>query len=689
MRMPSRRLLLSALAPLSGLALLARNQDARAQQIDAAKGELQNRSSVGAVWTVRELRLYLGAAPVVICSGYHEPGDGGGGSFFWAPNDAAPEDGGTVFASEGRDGRWRRITTEGTLNVRWFGARGTGKADDFRAFAAAQAVAVQRGLPVHVPPGNYALLSGGLEQNGGFVRWTATPHTATIGLRDDAYFMTLSGRISRTWVSGLRFNGGLGGFRYMGTSDNVTGHHVFVDCEFSQYRECAISNNSIDHPYLKVSRCWFRGNGDFDSTGIAWGGYIDNSSIENCSFLINRYHVKLGPRLSGNVSLTDNDFISFVHDHRDADIWIVPNTDEWRNVNGGLAINISRNKFGNEHTRPQDSRILIAREDTSDPGTARGVRRPDLAPSEGAAHVLGLIVKENRFSGVNGSTAPLIKSYIDDVTRVIFKDNQIDGGPYTYLVEFKNEQQVPLPYYALDWVIDLRPRPLGTRTFSRGISNRPVGILEDGAAVGSGGAYSKVSGTTPDASFQLVASTALGTLRFRDKAAPRADDNAIRIAYEKTSDVAILETKELPSNEMLWLDFTARTLDRPDPAAFEVRLVDSITRRIAWRQVFTLGPSWTTTRVPLIAPEIPAASWRWEILPADPAKSGVTLAVRHLHVYRGAVPVGDGSLITLGTGGWNDGHIMLGTNHLWVDQQGVLRIKNSAPTRDDDGRTVG
>lgn len=687
MKMPSRRLLLSALAPLSGFALLAKSQDAQAQAADDAWNIDAQRPSVAAVATIRELRLYSGPESILICAGYHQPGDGGGGSFFFAPADTAGEDGGTLFAAEGRNGRWRRITSEGTLNVRWFGARGSGKVDDFPAFAAAQGASAQRDLPVHVPPGTY-LLSGGLEQNAGFVRWTATPHTATIVLPDNAYFMTLNGRISRTWVSGLRFNGGQGAFRYMNTDHNVTGLHVFEDCEFNQYRGCAIGNNSFDHPYLKVMRCLFRGDAAFETTGIAWGGYIDSSAIQHCAFLVNRYHVKLGPRLSGSVTVSDNDFISSVYDHRDADIWIVPNTDAWRNVNGGLGINISRNKFGNEHTRAQDSRILIAREETSDPSLARGTRRPDLATWDGPAHVLGLILKENRISGVNGSTAPLIKSYIDDVTRVIFKDNQIDGGPYTYLIEFKNESKLPLPYYALDWVIDLRPRPLGTTAFSRGISNRPVGILEDGAAVGAGSAFSRASGTTPDAGFQLIASTAVGTLKFRNAAATRADDNAIHIAYEKKGDVAVLEMPDLPADALLWLDFSARTLNGA-AATFEVRLADGTSRRTPWRQTFRLGPSWTTTRFPLIAPDIPAAKWGVEILPADPAEAGAILAVRHVHVYLGAQPVGDGSLTTLGTGGWNDGHIMLGTNHLWIDRQGILRIKNSTPTKDDDGRAIG
>jgi hypothetical protein len=47
----------------------------------------------------------------------------------------------------------------------------------------------------------------------------------------------------------------------------------------------------------------------------------------------------------------------------------------------------------------------------------------------------------------------------------------------------------------------------------------------------------------------------------------------------------------------------------------------------------------------------------------------------------------DGSLQL--AGGWNNGHLILGGNHLWTDSTGRLRIKSSAPTSDTDGAVVG
>jgi hypothetical protein len=45
--------------------------------------------------------------------------------------------------------------------------------------------------------------------------------------------------------------------------------------------------------------------------------------------------------------------------------------------------------------------------------------------------------------------------------------------------------------------------------------------------------------------------------------------------------------------------------------------------------------------------------------------------------------------INITSSGFNVGHITLGTNHIWVDATGKLRIKNGQPTSDIDGTIVG
>jgi hypothetical protein len=80
-------------------------------------------------------------------AGYYQPGDGGGGTFYWAgsstcgavdPNANALPDNGTVFAPAGTAtaGRWVRVYS-GDLHLEWFGARCDGTSFDDLPFAAA------------------------------------------------------------------------------------------------------------------------------------------------------------------------------------------------------------------------------------------------------------------------------------------------------------------------------------------------------------------------------------------------------------------------------------------------------------------------------------------------------------------------------------------------------------------------
>lgn len=102
-------------------------------------------------------------------------GDGGEGLFFWDPQEVVPafesaETIDTTFLvpSPPASGRWKRGGTginydavSGTarhsavLNVRWFGAKGNGQADDHGAIQAALNEVAVRGGTLYFPPGRY------------------------------------------------------------------------------------------------------------------------------------------------------------------------------------------------------------------------------------------------------------------------------------------------------------------------------------------------------------------------------------------------------------------------------------------------------------------------------------------------------------------------------------------------------
>ncbi len=66
--------------------------------------------------------------------GYYSPGDGGGGTFYWAQGDSTSADGGLVFGAS-PSGRWKRVF-DYPIHCRWFGAKGDNVSDDTAALQA-------------------------------------------------------------------------------------------------------------------------------------------------------------------------------------------------------------------------------------------------------------------------------------------------------------------------------------------------------------------------------------------------------------------------------------------------------------------------------------------------------------------------------------------------------------------------
>jgi hypothetical protein len=88
------------------------------------------------------------------CLGYWAAGDGGGGLFKWERYSTHEPDGSIVIeavSDDGVKGVWVRQNLDSEVNVRWFGAKGDGKADDTRSFSAAIAFLVGFGIDVAQP----------------------------------------------------------------------------------------------------------------------------------------------------------------------------------------------------------------------------------------------------------------------------------------------------------------------------------------------------------------------------------------------------------------------------------------------------------------------------------------------------------------------------------------------------------
>lgn len=106
--------------------------------------------------------------------GYYTPGDGGGGIFYWDSDTSSPDDGGLIIVPNlsPRTGCWKRIF-QGFVSVKWFGAKGDGKTDDWNAIqncidavqtrvktldtSAAKGQGVGTGFTIYLPTGQYLI----------------------------------------------------------------------------------------------------------------------------------------------------------------------------------------------------------------------------------------------------------------------------------------------------------------------------------------------------------------------------------------------------------------------------------------------------------------------------------------------------------------------------------------------------
>lgn len=89
-----------------------------------------------------------------LVGGYYVHGDGGGGQFYYDASASDTDNTGTVIAPTAGAGRWKRIYS-GAVNVKWFGAKGDGVADDTASIVAAIAAAKD----VYIPIGTYKVSS--------------------------------------------------------------------------------------------------------------------------------------------------------------------------------------------------------------------------------------------------------------------------------------------------------------------------------------------------------------------------------------------------------------------------------------------------------------------------------------------------------------------------------------------------
>jgi hypothetical protein len=606
---------------------------------------------------------------------------------------------------------FRQSNSSGNLT----GAVGDGVADDTAAIEAAfaysfltatQPVGVQMGWAynqqaVFFPFGTYIYSGAGVN-----VPTTknlivlSDPNTATIKITSDVNLFTVSGLALNTYCSGLHILGGRGFCQYTNTSGNVAGMYVFEDIKFDAYTVCAVSNESNDQPYFKFLRCMFMGVATGETIGVAIGGYIDGAEFSNCAFLRNKYHLKIGPRISGNVLVDHCDFIAWTPGLREADIWFVPNAEGPSAA--GVGTVVCNSKFGPENASTDKPRLLFANESTT------GSRGSKHHVTTDGGFINGITFSNNLFFTNGPLTTAMAKSFVTKVANIIFATNQYKGGDYTYLCEFVNiftDSDSDWDYRT--WNIDVDVTAIGAPFAA--ISNTPIGIAQ--TATGS---------LQTDKAMLLTHNSVGDDASFKNLANYPSGFNLVVTGGTVKTAVNDIYGTNRAANVELALPSLAVNANAPlvSPVVgaitwVEIDLKKSATKSLDYvyvciRNPATTGQSlyrkvylqndWATVRIPSIfPPSTNLATWQAFVcaganLAANPdflVGTKDSFVVGRFHVYQAKQPINIGHLQSVGTGLWNGEHIVMGAFNLWVDASGRLRIKNGDPTSDTDGVIVG
>jgi len=214
--------------------------------------------------------------------GYYAAGDGGGNSFYWDGTSTATDNGGTIIkpTAVAGAGRWIAIDTI-NVNIRQFGAKGDGVADDTTAISSA----IDEFNTVYFPNGTY--LFSGITINKHNVTLYGTGESRSVLLMTNAAAAAVTiastATTSGTNIRNLRIEGNasnLGGIS-LGTTTFAATRIRIQDVFITGFQNAANgygirlnSNQNTDIENLWIQECHFgiyRANGGY-STSTRFSG---------------------------------------------------------------------------------------------------------------------------------------------------------------------------------------------------------------------------------------------------------------------------------------------------------------------------------------------------------------------------------------------------------------------------------
>lgn len=164
------------------------------------------------------LSMNPASSPEAYVSGYYNPGDLGGGEFYYDSVSSTTPNNGTIFQSTyTSSGRWFRVLNGTRVNARWFGAYGNGSTDDTSYLQNAIDYCGANSLGLYVSKGTYIVSASNswtpcltIHDNNFFMEGdgveseikgaNGTPNQCLIGIRAN------SGQIQNVTVKNMKLN---------------------------------------------------------------------------------------------------------------------------------------------------------------------------------------------------------------------------------------------------------------------------------------------------------------------------------------------------------------------------------------------------------------------------------------------------------------------------------------------------
>lgn len=620
------------------------------------------------------------------------------------------------------------------VNVKDWGAKGDGVTDDTAAIEAAWLAVTSKGskyFPYHTgeydwmsqngpvlyfPAGRYIYNGAGLNLNDTVnqiplfaIKGEGPTSTEIYMGATDTYLINSAVNPWGSQITDLKISGGLGAVKYTSTAQNQRRLTLYKNLIITAFRECGIGHSSQDWPYCKFHNIEFWPRTGYGTICILLSGWSAGSEIISCAWGLAEstgtysYAVKLniaaadaggyrGPTTP--ILIADSGYYRRNSVDGSAGFWLVPNPST--NDNAGRAIVFRGNKFGAENMNINSYNVLIADESTGT-GTWGGNRRHGTSLSSG--YLRGVIFDKNNARFEGNATVPYIVSYTPHIQSFVCEDIIDNAMPANY-IEYRGagisnisfgkgdgNHLISTRYWLAPTATDYEARPVPY------LSNFPhtIRIIDEMNYLNTSTSQTQPGDSSVVfANLMTVTNTASGIANALTKT---VIDNSIGVPSEAVSLVASSSVGRITfplsgwtANRNVWVEIELSRGDTNPIGSVVVEVVESDTVSY-FRRVINVTSEWKMERFQMSIPD-GATTVNLRVVSQGYKSGATTFKLGRVYAYHSSLPINTGNLRCIGSA-WNTPHPTIGSYHLWVDGNGILRIKNGQPVSGTDGVAVG